>query len=1069
MDQTVHRPWHPDARPHKHEIPTLRHIHLSLRVTHTLVTLLFGTLLLGLVLLTLLAWRLSQGPVDLGFLTGRLEAALNTDGAPTQIKIGGIALAWEGFHQGLDRPLDLRLHDIEVVDNSGRKRMEVPSAVATLSVPALLLGRIVPRAVELDGVRLTATRGADNSVGIDVGSLTEEADTPKPATIDFAADLAELMRPSSADFMPRLNGLSQLRHVRLRDLELRVVDRAMGVTWTASQTELDLTRRSGGGIDVTGSAALTLKDQHAMLTLAVVTAPDLTSTEVRFSLGPVVPAALGVPGLDALDAPVSVEGTTTLSRTFAFQTGTAIVHLGAGTLHAGTGSVPIKMASIAVGGTPETIGIESASAVLPGPAGQPDTTVTATGTAHVGSRRLTAELNLGLDRVGFADLPRLWPAGVGGGARPWVTENITDGVAHDAHVALTLEANSDFSDLILTHATGTIDGDNVTVHWLRPVPPVEHGHARVSIVDTDTIDIAIASGQQRVGGRTPIAITAGQLHITGMAKKDQDAAIAIQANGPLADIVTLLKEPRLQLLSKHPIDLRAPSGEASVALKVNVPLENNITMDDIDIGVTGHLRQGHLKGVAAGRDLDKAELDIVANKDQLTLKGTGQIGGIAATIDGSMNFRAGKPQDVTQRIAATGKPTVGQLAAAGLDLSDVVSGEFALSAIWSQQRGGGGDIALDADLTGATVSLHPLAIQKSAGTPLKASARLRLTGDRLSGIDTIVADGTNATIRGSADMAGGQVTMVHLDRVVLGRNDLSGTVRMPPGGPIAVTLSGVSLDLSQKLAEKTPPRDRTKPEPPPGPAWTLKGHFGRVLMANDVIALNVEADASNDGRVYSQLRIVGSTQPAGSFSASIAGEKGARRITAAAADAGALLRGLDAIHTMQGGTMNLTGTFNDSTAAHALTGSAEIADFRIRNAPAFGRLLQAMTLYGLVDVLQGSGLAFARLTAPFVLSGDDLELTDARAFSPSLGMTAKGHLNMNTETANLAGTVVPAYFFNSLLGKIPFFGGIFRNEVGGGLFAARYTIRGKLSDPSVSVNPLTMLTPGFLRGLFGNF
>ena len=40
---------------------------------------------------------------------------------------------------------------------------------------------------------------------------------------------------------------------------------------------------------------------------------------------------------------------------------------------------------------------------------------------------------------------------------------------------------------------------------------------------------------------------------------------------------------------------------------------------------------------------------------------------------------------------------------------------------------------------------------------------------------------------------------------------------------------------------------------------------------------------------------------------------------------------------------------------------------------------------------------------------------------------------------------------------------------GGGLFAANYSLRGSLSDPSVSVKPLSALTPGFLRGLFGNF
>jgi hypothetical protein len=64
--------------------------------------------------------------------------------------------------------------------------------------------------------------------------------------------------------------------------------------------------------------------------------------------------------------------------------------------------------------------------------------------------------------------------------------------------------------------------------------------------------------------------------------------------------------------------------------------------------------------------------------------------------------------------------------------------------------------------------------------------------------------------------------------------------------------------------------------------------------------------------------------------------------------------------------------------------------------------------------------------------------------------------------------VVPAYLFNSLLGHVPLIGKLLSPEKGGGMFAANYSLRGSLSDPSVSVKPLSALTPGFLRGLFGN-
>jgi len=128
-----------------------------------------------------------------------------------------------------------------------------------------------------------------------------------------------------------------------------------------------------------------------------------------------------------------------------------------------------------------------------------------------------------------------------------------------------------------------------------------------------------------------------------------------------------------------------------------------------------------------------------------------------------------------------------------------------------------------------------------------------------------------------------------------------------------------------------------------------------------------------------------------------------------------------------------------------------------------------MTLYGLVEVMQGPGLGFSRLVAPFRLAGDTLELSDARAFSPSLGLTMKGRIDLDAETLDMQGTIVPAYFFNALLGDLPLIGKLFSPERGGGVFAASYTLRGPLQDPQVFVNPLAALTPGFLRGLFGIF
>src|SRR6185312_9252230 len=141
-------------------------------------------------------------------------------------------------------------------------------------------------------------------------------------------------------------------------------------------------------------------------------------------------------------------------------------------------------------------------------------------------------------------------------------------------------------------------------------------------------------------------------------------------------------------------------------------------------------------------------------------------------------------------------------------------------------------------------------------------------------------------------------------------------------------------------------------------------------------------------------------------------EKGVRTLSAHATKAGDLLRALDVLDTMQDGSLTIAGTYDDSHPGHTLTAVAELTDFRVGQAAALGRLLQAMTLYGLVDVMRGPGLAFARLVAPFRLTDGMLELNDTRAFSPSLGLTAKGRIDMDTGRADLQGTIVPAYFFN---------------------------------------------------------
>jgi hypothetical protein len=183
-----------------------------------------------------------------------------------------------------------------------------------------------------------------------------------------------------------------------------------------------------------------------------------------------------------------------------------------------------------------------------------------------------------------------------------------------------------------------------------------------------------------------------------------------------------------------------------------------------------------------------------------------------------------------------------------------------------------------------------------------------------------------------------------------------------------------------------------------------------------------------------------------------------------------MLRMMDLYDNMSGGRLEITGAYNDSLPGRPLRATLAVNDYRIKNAPVLTHVLSIMALTGIVEALQGKGLAFNTLEIPFVLGPGWLEVKNATATGPSLGFTASGTVYTRADVLDITGTVVPAYAINSALGRLPVIGDIFSGgEKGGGVFAANFTMSGSTADPKVAVNPLSALTPGIFRNVFDIF
>ena len=181
-------------------------------------------------------------------------------------------------------------------------------------------------------------------------------------------------------------------------------------------------------------------------------------------------------------------------------------------------------------------------------------------------------------------------------------------------------------------------------------------------------------------------------------------------------------------------------------------------------------------------------------------------------------------------------------------------------------------------------------------------------------------------------------------------------------------------------------------------------------------------------------------------------------------NAGSTLKVLRLYENMHGGNLRIEAR---KTADDEIIGHASIRDFNLHNTPLLAKVLSMASLTGIVGMLSGEGLAFSHFDAPFEYKNSVLSVQEGKAFGNVLGITISGSYDRKTEKLNGEGLIAPAYSINSFIGKIPLIGSLLAGK-DGTVFAANYSVSGSISDPKISINPLSALSPGSLKDLFSS-
>jgi hypothetical protein len=177
-----------------------------------------------------------------------------------------------------------------------------------------------------------------------------------------------------------------------------------------------------------------------------------------------------------------------------------------------------------------------------------------------------------------------------------------------------------------------------------------------------------------------------------------------------------------------------------------------------------------------------------------------------------------------------------------------------------------------------------------------------------------------------------------------------------------------------------------------------------------------------------------------------------------AANAAAVIRDAGLTPNARNGTLDVVLTPVSGARSGTYNGQFLIESMRLRKAPLMAGLLDAISVVGLLDQLDGPGINFSSIDGRFRLTPRRLQILEAAAVGPSIGISADGIYDFVSKDLDMRGVISPVYFLNGI-------GSIFTRR-GEGLFGFNYRVSGAVERPRIGVNPLSIFTPGMFRQIF---
>ena len=668
-----------------------------------------------------------------------------------------------------------------------------------------------------------------------------------------------------------------------------------------------------------------------------------------------------------------------------------------------------------------------------------DTLLGAKGAIAAGEGGWRVRLDTTINSIDQPGLIALWPPAVVPKTRDWVAQNVTTGELRNVHAALRMTPGAE-PRLALGY-----EFRGAEVRVVRSLPPVQEGRGFSTILDSrhalmveEGHVIPPSGGQVEVAGTTMV--------VPDVRIKPAPAVVDLLTRSPIPAALSLLDQKPFEFMKKagRPTDLA--TGWAEAHTRLQLPLRNRLGPGEVIFDVSAKLSDLRSDQVVPGRVLEADTLRLRADNAGLELRGKGRLSGVEFDAAWRQDFGPGAKG--RSRVEGYVEVSPQGLSALGIALPKGMVG-----------GAGWGHIALDlvagqpprfdfvTDLKGISLAI-PEVGWRLAGA---AKGRLAVSG-RLGAppaIERLELKAPGLEARGTLSLrAQGGLERARFDSLRIGAwfEGAADLVGRRAAAPDVVVRSG-RFDLRRAEFARAGAGS--------GAGGTrISATLDRVQITDTIALTGFRGDIATRGGVSGQFtaRLNGAAPIAGTL-APAPGGRVAARITAA--DGGAAIAASGIFSKARGGALELNLT---PAGKASYDGQLRITDLRVRDAPALASMLSAASGVGLLEQLGGEGIPFAEVTSRFRLTPQGVSVTSGEAIGASMGVTMAGNYYPDSGRLDMRGVISPFYIVNGI-GQVV-------SRRGEGLFGLNYTLTGAADAPRITVNPLSILTPGLFRDIF---